>query len=172
MRAYDAASETLVGDLTDMLDREIDLLGTKTRLMDALGQAVVRRDDRTVEQLMADIERIQSDQDAADSRLTALRRTLARQLGMEQDAPRLREVLDQLPADQAALLEQRREHILVLGEQLRRGHLKLAMLLSECARINRMMLAAVSAGSEPVTTYDAEGAACNPAGPGLLDQEL
>lgn len=156
MIASSPAVEPLVAHLQQLLDEEIGLLQAKQSQMESLSGAILGRDDTAMEATMAQMETTARQQSAVESRLSALRVTIAGELGLGGGPLRLSTLISHLPPQQASLLEYRRNQIVALAEQIRRRHVEVAILLRECARINRMLLESLT-GGQSVTTYGADG---------------
>jgi len=164
-------TESLLDELLGVLDAEAELLERKRRQLADLSDALVRRDDDATEGLLEQIELAGRQQESVDANLGALRRTLAGRFGCRADELRLSDLIERLPADRAAQVDTRRRRIVDLAESLRAQHLRTALLLMECARINRMMLESMLPRGDTVMTYGAGGANLWRSETGLVDSE-
>lgn len=161
---------TLCNDLSAVLEEEAALLEQKLAQLEGLSQAIIRRDDPTMERLLEEVEQAQSRQSALDDRMGNLRLGLSRHLGAEPTA-RLSDLATRLPKPLGQDLARRRARIVELANRLRVQHLETSMLLRECARINRMMLEAITSRGPSVTTYGAGGKSHWQSGGGLINAE-
>jgi hypothetical protein len=159
-----------VGELQALLDEEIALLDLRRRQLEALSSAVVDRDEDRLEQLLVEMESVQSMQSATDLKLGALRTALAGWLGVAPAKMRLSRLLAELPADQRVAIEYRRQQIVLLADKLRRQHMETAVLLWEFAKVNRRLLEGLLPRSQEVTTYGTAGPDAWRPPTGLTDQ--
>jgi len=157
--------------LSASLDEQIDLLDLRRRQLAELGEAVVANDNDLLEKLLQEIEDAQGRQAAADRRLREARAAVAEAMGCAASQVRLGELAESLKGPQRTDLERRRSRIIDLSGQLRREHLKAAVLLTECSRVNRMLLACFLPRSQSVTTYTNSGPSRWREGAGLVDTE-
>jgi hypothetical protein len=132
---------------------------------------VLARDDDRMEPLLAEMDGAQREQEAADGRLQAVRSDLARAAGRGAEGLRLREAAQWLPAGSREAVEDRRRRLAALAEELRRRHLTTAVALSECVRVNRLLLQAFLPAGQELTTYSQEGPARWRGGAGIVDAE-
>ena len=171
MIGLDPRTPQRVAILTALLDEEIELLEIRSQQMDRLGEAILGHGAEDMERVLAEMERVQSQQEKTDRRLRAARRDVAEAFGVEAGALKLCELIDRLPAPAAGNLDRQRETIVRLAGQLRRQHLRTSVLLAECSRVNRMLLEGLLPAGEAVTTYSRAGTAAWKSQAGLLDTE-
>ncbi len=164
--------ESLIDELRSVLDGEIELLVAKRSQLVKLSKAMVDRDDDTTESLLAEIEQTEVVQASVDKRLRAIRKSLAGVFSCEVRELKLSSLIARLPDKQAAAVEHRRQLIVDLAEKLRTQHLQTALLVTECAKINRMLLESMLPACETVVTYGAEGTSRWQSETGLVDTEL
>ena len=161
----------LVNELLSVLDEEIALLDLRRSQLEAVSRAVIDRDDDALERLIGQIEQAWHSQVRGDLKLKALCRALAESLGQSQQKVKLVELSDKLPKAQRLDVDLRRGRIVLQAQRFRKQHLETVVLLSECARINRLLLEGLLPGSETVTTYEKGGAAMWRSGTHLVDAE-
>lgn len=161
----------LADELLPVLDEGIALLDLRRSQLEAVSCAVIGRDDTALEPLIGRIEQARQSQARADLKLKALCRNLAESLGQGRQKVRLAELIDKLPEPQRLAIDCRRQQISLQAQRFRKQHLETAVLLSECARVNRLLLEALLPGSETVTTYEKGGAAMWRSGTHLVDAE-
>ncbi|MBS3734229.1 MAG: flagellar export chaperone FlgN [Phycisphaerae bacterium] len=160
-----------VADLAAVLDEEIDLLAARRDQLARLTVAIPGGDERATERLLQQMERTQQAQAQTDNRLRAARNAMASALACDASQLRLSRLVDRLDGADRDRIERRRARIVALVEAVRREHIKAAMLLSECARINRELLESLFPASTPVTTYGAAGRESWRPHTGLVDTE-
>jgi flagellar biosynthesis/type III secretory pathway chaperone len=147
-----------LGELLAVLDEQADLLARQRGQLEGLSAALLARDDDQTERLLEAIQQAGADRAHLDRRLAAVRAELAERLGRPPDRLRLSALIDALPAGAAAAVRDRRRRLIDLAEQFRAEHLRTALLLGECARINGQMLQCLLGGGQALVTYDADGA--------------
>ncbi len=163
--------DSLIDELLGALDDQINVLELKCSQLAGLSRALVRRDNEATEAILEEMERAEEVQASADLRLVAVRGTFAEALGCEVEKLKLSRLVAELPPRWARATDHRRRRIVDLTGKLRREHLRTAMLLSECARINRMLLESLLPVGEAVVTYGVEGMNLWRAETGLMDTE-
>ena len=157
--------------LEGLLDEEAALLVLRHSQLGSLCSAIIERDESAVERILEQIEQAQQLQAIGDQKVAALRDELAGKLGVKARTLRLSGLIEQLPPNcQAGMLAKRRR-VLELAERFRVQHMRTVMLLSECARINRMLLEGLFPKCEAVTTYSPGGCQTWQAEAGLVDTE-
>lgn len=161
----------LLGDLTLILDEQIELVEQRLAHMHRLAGTILSRDEKAMEQLLGEMEQAQQTQALADVKLSAIRHNLARAAGLPPKDVSLSGLLPRLSSGQAAPIRRRRELILQLTGELRKQHLSTAILLCECSRVNRLMLDALLGGPQSVGTYQSDGTQSYTSGHGLVDAE-
>ena len=172
MIAASEAVDVLVGELLGVLDEEISLLEQKTVQMAGLSAAMLDRDEKGMIEIIAQFEQTQRAQDSVDVRLSAVSGALGGALGCPSLNMRLGWLGERLPEGQAAAVDYRRRQIILLAERARSQHLRTALLLHECSRINSMLLAGLFPDAESVTTYGQDGQRTWRNGGGLVDAEM
>jgi len=162
----------LIGELESVLDEEILLLEQKARQLADRGAAILDRDDDSLGRLLEEVEQTTQRQQAADLRLQALRNTLAEVLELPAKQVRLATIAETVDPAQRQRIEYRRQQIILLAEQVQKKHLETALLLSECARINQLMLESLFPQRQEVSTYRPDGRELSHTDASLLDTEL
>lgn len=171
------SGQAMIGELLGLLDEEIVLLDLRRRQLEALSEAIVVRDNDRLEGLLEEIERTLEVQTSTDGKLKALRAALAEKMAGPGGVPlrgeevRLSALAQRLEGEQPQALEDRRRQIVQLAGELRTQHLRTAILLTECGRINRMLLEAIFPRSQSVTTYSEGGSSSWRPDTGLVDAE-
>ena len=161
----------LVEDLVKSLDSEASLLELRCVQLEALATAALQRDEEAMEELLAQVERTQLDQTHADIRLESIRTALGAEMAVPVERLRLAWLVEQLPARQSAILADRRARIIELTERLQRRHMETAVVITECSRVNGMLLESFCPSMRSVTTYGAGGKSSGRWASGLVDVE-
>lgn len=161
----------LVDALVESLDAEASLLELRCTQLEGLATAALQRDEDSMEELLAAIEQTQLDQKRADMSLESVRMALAAELGLPLGQLRLAWLVEQLEPDQSVALASRRERIIELAERLQRRHMETSVVITECARVNGMLLESFCPSLRSVTTYGAGGKSQGHWSSGLVDVE-
>ncbi|HUT02244.1 MAG TPA: flagellar export chaperone FlgN [Phycisphaerae bacterium] len=158
-------------ELARLLEAESALLDLRRSQLASLCGAIIDRDDEAVERLLDQVERAQELQSATDRELDVLRRQWAERLGCPPEEVKLSRLIAALPEPLRGALAEQRQQIIERAEGLQREHMRTVMVLTECARINRLLLESLFPESQGVTTYSAAGS--DPWRPeaGLVDAE-
>jgi ribosomal 50S subunit-associated protein YjgA (DUF615 family) len=162
----------LAGRLNGVLDEQIALLEARRAQMERLSAALLERDEKATEAVLAEMEQAQQRQQGLDVKLEAVRNMLADALGWPAAEVRLGRLAEVLEGPIRTELEFRRQQIVVLARRVRQQHLETCFYLYECARINRLLLEAMLPSSPPVVTYGAKGSDQWRSQAGILDAEL
>jgi hypothetical protein len=166
-----SVSLDLVEPLREALGEEIAALNLRRSQLKLLREAILERDDEAVERLLGQLEQAQSIQSLLEVRLRALREALADELDLPLGRTTLSALIQRLPLAAARELDLCRREVIHLVRGLQRQHLELAILLRECARINRLMVEQLLGPGRRVTTYAAGGRREWQDGAGLMDTE-
>jgi flagellar biosynthesis/type III secretory pathway chaperone len=161
-----------IASLARLLEEEASLLDLRRSQLASLCGAIIDRDEEAVERLLEQIERAQELQTAADEKLDAIRRKLGERLNCPGDEVKLSALIAALPQPQRTALAEQRRRIIELAERLQLEHMRTVMLLTECSRINRMLLESLFPDSQGVTTYSEAGSEPWRPEAGLVDAEL
>ena len=162
----------LIGELESVLDEEILLLEQKRRQLEDMGGAILDRDDDSLGRSLEEAEQTTQRQQAADLRLQALRNTFAEVLNLPAKQVRLSDIAETVDQAQRQTIEYRRQQIILLAEEVQKKHLETALLLSECARINQLMLESLFPQHQEASTYRPDGRELSDTDASLLDTEL
>jgi hypothetical protein len=158
-------------ELHHVLDEEIRLLHERTRQFDELYDAILHRHNERMETLLGEMTATQQEQAKVDTSLDALRQLFAKSLRCRPAEIKLSELADHVDHPDGVL--HKREQIILLSEALKKKHLRTAVLLTECSRINRALLDGLLPENEPsLTTYGHEGSNPWRANTGLVDAEF
>jgi hypothetical protein len=152
----DLGMDDLVNELAAALDQQADLLETRRSQLLALREAILRYDNDALERMLEQVERTIQDQAPCDARLRQASERAAAAAGCAGTEVRLSLLIERLPQRYRAMLEARRTQLVGLTHSLRRKHLETALLLRECARVNRELLDRLLPGGG-VTVYGSGG---------------
>ena len=161
----------LLNELLLILDQEIELLEVRLTQVSAMHSAILDRDEPATEKLLSDLETTQQRQIHVDMKMGALRGSLSTAFRCRAGEVKLSFLIARVDADLALPLDYRRRRIVALVEELRRQHVRTALLLRECARINRTLLEGLLSGCGTLTTYGSGGKNHWHARSGVVDTE-
>ncbi len=148
----------MVQRLTDSLDLQIELLGARSDELDTLSECICANDNDRMEKLLAEMALSRQRQDQADREFKNARDGLAGHLGWQVGETRLERLLELVGEPDRRVLAQRRRQVADLAATLRRKHRQTGVLLSECAKINRLLIDCLLGDDQRVTVYGATGA--------------
>ena len=143
--------EDKVDELLTVLDKDIRHIQQSLSRLDELRSLVIKRDDTALGKLL---ERIRDESDSYRShelKRQSIRQELASALGCGPEAG-----LSKVKRERVA---RKKAELISLIKKLKREHLSTALLLSECARINRTLLKDVfKLGNTGTVYYGSKGA--------------
>jgi hypothetical protein len=160
MKATITEIEGKVDKLLAVLDTDIRHIEDSMLQLNELRSLVIKRDDQGLAKLLGAI-RAEADSYAAnESKRRSVRRELAGALGCNVEEMTLSRLETMLPEQKKVQVSDRKASLLALIKQLKREHSSTAMLLSECARFNRLLLRTIfDVGKTGTVTYNPDGAA-------------
>lgn len=168
-----SGARTRVAELLDVLDRDIQHVEATLLWLDALRTLLIKRDDRALETLLADIHRQGETYAGIEQRREQLRRELAADLGWPRSDVTLSGLLTRLTEPARTRLAERQTRLRVLISQLKREHTLTSVLIADCASFNRSLLRAFfGPAGQAGTTYSSAGAPRHPAGMSLLNMQF
>jgi flagellar biosynthesis/type III secretory pathway chaperone len=160
MKAATIGAEDVVEELLVVLDEDIRLIQRSLSQLNELRSLVIKRDEVALGRLL---ERIQVEAPACkrhDSKRQSIRKELARALGCDYEQMTLSRLESVLPGEEKSKVAERKARLRSLTEELKKEHLSTALLLSECARFNNVLLRSVlGLGRTETLIYDSNGAA-------------
>jgi hypothetical protein len=152
------ASKTQVPDeLVVFLDDQItDIKQTLDRL-DRLRAAVVRRDEGSLEELMAEVRDEAQRKKMTDLRMRQLQLKLSSALGCSPDEVNMTRLCEQLTGPERQMIQEKQAVLQRLTRKLGNEHQGTELLLRECARFTRLLLSNMVGTSNQTRTYTAQG---------------
>ena len=159
MKATAIAIEDKVDELLVFLDRDIQHIQESLLKLNELRRLVIKRDDAALGKLL---ESIQAEADSYrnhELNRQPIRKELANALGCNVEQMTLSTLEASLPKGKKAQVTQRKAKLRSLIKELKKEHLSTALLLSECARLNKLLLKSIfDIGKTEVVYYDSNGA--------------
>ena len=165
--------ESKVDQLVGVLDEDIRYIQENLSRLNELRSLVVKRDDTSLRKLL---ESIQSDLNSYKDnelkrRLLRKELAIAFECGFEQMTLSRLEV--ELSGEQKAEVAERKSKLQTLAEKLKKEHLSTAMLLSDCARFNSVLLKSIlELGQAGTITYSPKGSAERQTNPAFVNLQF
>ena len=147
-----------VDSLAAALDEQVRLLEAKIAQLDELSQCLVASDNDRLERVLAAMEDLARRQSLHEETLLAARRELATAVDCPPGRDRLSDLIVQLTGPHRAVIQERRVGAAAMIKQLRQRHMATAMLLTECSRVNGILLDCLFPESPSVMVYGQQGA--------------
>jgi hypothetical protein len=135
-------TETRMADLVEVLDADIRHLKSMLSGLNTLRALLIRREDRALEHLLDDIRQQAQAHKMNEQKRQQLRRELAADLGCRAGDLTLTRLATGAGLDLRAALAQRQDRLRALAGQLKHEHTLTALLLRDCAQLNRSLLRA------------------------------
>jgi len=152
--------EAKVELMLEVLDKDLQYVEGLLSELDALRRGLVRRDDAELGQVLDRIRREVEGQVSAEHQRQELRRSLAEDLGWEPRDVTLSSLKAVLSGRNHQALANRQTRLKSLVDALKHEYALTAMLVSDCARLNRSFLHALFGGDTGnIVTYNPRGSA-------------
>jgi hypothetical protein len=159
MKASASTIDSYVDQLLMVLDEDIRHIQDTLLQLDELRGLVIKRDDAGLSRLLGAIRAKADCYAANESKRQSLRRDLAKAFGWDVAQTTLSRLETALPDDKRAQVADKKTELRMLTNKLKKEHLSTAMLLSECARFNNLLLKSIfDLGKTGTVTYRANGA--------------
>ena len=159
MKATAIEIEGKVDELLTVLDKDIQHIQESLSKLNELRSLVIKRDDVALGKLL---ESIQTEMDRNlrhELKRQSIRKELASALGCGFEQMTLSTLEAGLPNEKKEQVTRRKAKLKSLIKELKKEHLSTALLLSECARFNRMLLKGVfNLGNTGTVYYGSNGA--------------
>jgi hypothetical protein len=149
--------DALVARLLELLEEEAVLLSSRRDRLAGLSSALAESDDLRLERFLEEMERELASPGQREKVMVDLLRRLAEAMGCAEESRSLRGLASRLPPRHRPSVLGARGRLLERARELRNQHRQTAMLLAECARLNRALLDALFPEAQTVGTYDSAG---------------
>jgi len=160
MKTKAAAIEDRVDDLLIVLDKDIQHIQESLSRLNELRTLVIKRDDVALGKLLEEIRAEAGSFTANELKRWSIREGLAVALGCNFEQMTLSRLETILPEEKRVQAAERKTKLRSLTEELKKEHLSTAMLLSECARFNNMLLKSIfDFGNKGTLVYSSRGTA-------------
>jgi hypothetical protein len=129
-----------VNELLAVLDRDIQHIQKSLSWLNELRAMVIKRDEVALSKLLKQIQAEADNYTVNELERQSIRKDLADALDCRIEQITLSGLEAALPKEKKILLTDRRIKLKGLIEQLKKEHLSTALLLSQCARFNNLLL--------------------------------
>jgi len=153
-----AGIEDKVDELAVALDRDIEHIEESLLRLNELRSLVIKHDNVSLGKLLEGIEAESESYKEQESRRRAIREELASALGCSFEEMTLSRLEAGLSEGRRAEVTERKDKLRSLIGELKKEYLRTVMLLSDCARFNRLLLKSVfDLGKIEIITYGSKG---------------
>ncbi len=160
MKVAEVEIEDKVEELLAALDKDIEHMQQSVSYLNELRSLVIKRDDVALGKLL---ERIQSETNSYkdhELKRQSIRKELASIFNCDFEQMTLSMLEANMPEEKKAQVTLKKTKLRELVKELKKEHISTALLLSECARFNKLLLKSILGLGEPETvTYSSNGAA-------------
>ena len=159
MKATAIRIEDKVDELLVVLDKDIEHTQQSLSRLNELRSLVIKRDDVALGKLLESIQTESDSYRSHELKRQSIRKELASALGCGLEQMTLSTLEASLPKEKKDQVTGRKAKLKSLIKELNKEHLSTALLLSECARFNRMLLKSVfNLGNTGTVYYGSDGA--------------
>ncbi|HOK96651.1 MAG TPA: flagellar export chaperone FlgN [Anaerohalosphaeraceae bacterium] len=167
---YATELDNCIGRLLAVLDADIEYLENTILRLGELRCLVIKHRYQPLEQMLQTIRTEYIRYRKNESQRQAICRKIGLLLGCPSDVMTLSDIAAHLPPDKRTRLLERRVKLQTLTDLLRREYAGVQMLLADCARLNRMLLAnLLGTGCAESKTYQSTGTAERQTGTLFMD---
>ncbi len=173
MRTIASEIESKIGELLVCLDKDVRHIEESLSHLNELRSLVIKRDEAALGKLLESI-RARSDQYAGhEADRLSIRKDLANMLDCKTEQVTLTALVAWLPEDRREPVMEIQARLRSLTEELKKEHTSTALLLSECARFNNLLLRTVfGLGQTEEVYYNSSGAAKRQRDSALVNLQL
>ena len=159
MKATAIEIEDKVDELLTFLDEDGRHIQESLLKLNELRSLVIKRDDAALGRLLESIQAESDSYRSHELKRQSIRKDLANALGCNLEQMTLSRLETNLSKEKKDQITQRKTKLKSLINELKKEHLSTALLLSECARFNNMLLKSIfNLGKTDVIYYDCNGA--------------
>lgn len=159
MRAIASEIEDKVDELLVCLDTDVRNMQESLSHLNELRSLVIKRDDAALGKLLEGIQAGSDQHGAHESHRQSIRRGLAEMIGCNFEQMTLSALASYLPESRRGQVVEMQTKLRELIEELKKEHSSTTLLLSECARLNSLLLRTVfDLGHTGAVYYNSSGA--------------
>lgn len=148
-----------IDELLAVLDKDIRHIQQNLSQLNELRSLVIKRDDASLAKLLDNIQNQPDNYKNNEAKRQSIRKELANALDCDLNQVTLSLLEASLPKDKKAQVNTRKVKLEALITELKKEHLSTALLLSECARFNSLVLKSIlDLGKAGAVYYNSNGA--------------
>ena len=150
--------EDRVDELLAVLDRDIQHIEESLSSLNELRALVVKRDDMALGELLENIQRDSDSYKSNELKRQSVRKDLAALLGCGLEKMTLSQLEAELTGEKKSQVANKKTVLRSLTEQFKKEQRSTTLLLSDCARFNKVLLKSIfEFGKTGTITYDSTG---------------
>ena len=159
MKTVQVEIEDKVDELLVCLDKDIEHLQKSLLSLDELRSLVIKRNDAALGRLLESIQAESDSYREHELKRQSIRKELAKSLGCSVKDVTLTKLKDSITEAKQARIIECKAKLKLLVEKLKKEYSSTAILLSECARFNNLLLKSIfNLGDTGAVYYNAMGA--------------
>ena len=159
MKSTATEIEDKVDELLTCLDKDSQHIQKSLSLLNRLRSLVIKRDDAGLNRLLEIIQAESNSYRSHESKRQSIRNELANALGCNTEQMTLSMLEARLSKEKKAQVIKKKAKLMSLIKELKKEYLNTALLLSECARFNNLLLKSVfDLGKTGAVYYNSNGA--------------
>jgi len=159
--------------MLDVLERDIVHIERTLVYLNGLRGLVIKRDEQNLGRLLEEIRTEAQEYSANEQRRRTAREQLAGLFGCKPEELTLSVLRTRIDEPAKTAIAERQERLRALTQQLQKEYISTAALLSDCARINSLLLKIVFERSRTgLVCYDAQGATARGADAAFMSMRL
>jgi hypothetical protein len=159
MKSITTEIEDKVDELLACLDKDSQHLQESLSQLNKLRSFVIKRDDSGLGQLLKIIQAESNSYRHHESKRQTIRKELANALGCNTEQMTLSALEANLPKEKKAQVTKKKAKLMSLVKELKKEYLSTALLLSDCARFNNLLLKSIfDLGNTGAVYYNSNGA--------------
>jgi len=159
MKSTASEIEAKVDELLSCLDKDSQHVQESLSQLNRLRSLVIKRDDAALGKLLEIIKAESDSYRSHESKRQTIRKELAHALGCNTEQMTLSALEASLPKVKKSQVTKRKAKLMSLIKELKKEYLSTALLLSECARFNNLLLKSIfDLGKTGSVYYNSNGA--------------
>lgn len=151
--------QSKVDELLSILDRDIEHIQESILRLNEMRELVIKRDDVSLNKLVECIRAESENYAANEKQRQSIRKEIAAILGCGVEQMTLSRIEDILTGEKKSQVAQKKTKLRQLTRELGTEHLSTALLLSECARLNGLLLKSILNLDKTAVCYNSSGSA-------------
>ncbi len=162
--------EDKIDEMLTVLDKDIQHMQENLSMLNELRSLVIKHDNAALGRLLESIQVSADSYAANEAKRDSIRLQLSEALGCSVEKVTLSRLETAVTKDRKIRITETKARLKSLAEELKKEYLGTAMLLSECARFNNLLLKSIFGfGKTGTTTYNSSGVAKRQADAALVN---